>query len=182
MKHFKFRTLARRYATAIFDLAMDEGSVGKVQDELNLFGEAFSKIPMLPSILEDDEIAINTKKLLIDKIASSLSLSKLSVNSIHLLVEKRRIGIFDAVLSYYKDMADAFERIARAEARVADKNLAAIFKDKIEKILSDVLRKKTVCETVVDPSLIGGAVVKVGDISIDASISGRLEKMRQELL
>lgn len=182
MKHFKYGTLARRYATAVFDLAHEDGRVDEVKAEITVFGEALNKVPQLLRALEDKEIQINIKKRVVGDVSSALSLSPLVTNTIKLLVEKGRISIFDAILSSYTGMAEIFERMARAEARIADKILVGAFKDKIEKILSEALKKKTVCETIVDESLIGGAVVKVGDIAIDASIAGRLDRMKEELL
>lgn len=79
-------------------------------------------------------------------------------------------------------MAEEFERMAHVKAQVANPSLVSTIKDRIEKILSDTLKKKVVCETRVDPSLIGGAIVKIGDIVVDASVVGRLERMKEDLL
>lgn len=182
MKYFKFGTLARRYAAAIFDLAQEGGKIDGVGRELALFGKALNTVPPLLRALEDKEVALKTKLRVVSEIAASLSLSPFVVNSIRLLVEKGRLPLFDAVVSSYQGMAEIVQRMARAKAKIADKELVAAFKERIEKMLSDILKKKTVCETTVDPSLIGGAVVRIGDIAIDASVAGRLQRMKEELL
>jgi len=181
-KHFKFGALARRYASAIFDLASEEGRTRPLLEEFQRFNDALQKVPLLCKSLEDKEISNKSKRQIITEIAKVISLSAVSQNAIMLIAQKGRLTLFDSITESYRKMAEELERMARVEVQVANQALVKTVQDGIEKILSDVLKKKIVCDTRVDSSLIGGAIVKIGDVAIDASIAGRLAKMKEELI
>lgn len=180
--HSKFCALARRYASALFDLAREDGRVGEILGELQSFKEAQDKVPSLCKSLEDKEVPHRSKQQIIFEIAKMLRLSPLCQNALLLIIEKNRLELFGSIVESYRKMAEEFERMTHVRAQIANPLLVSTIKDRVEKILSDILKKKVVCETMVDSSLIGGAIVRIGDIVVDASISGRLAKMKEELL
>lgn len=153
-----------------------------VLEELQRFDRALQDVPLLYRSLEDKEVPHKSKRQIILEISKTLSLSPLSQNATMLIVEKGRLELFTSITESYRKMAEDFERMARVTARVANSALVRTVKEDVEKILSGVLKKKVLCETAVDKSLIGGAVVKIGDIAIDASVAGRLARMKEELI
>lgn len=178
----RFGALARRYALALFDLAYEVKRVKEIQEELQRFDETLKKVPTLYIVLEDKEVSFKSKQNVIAEISKTISMSLITQNAIMLIVEKGRLGLFDSIAESYRKMAEEFECLTRVEAWVANPSLVQTVKDRVEKILSDTLKKKVVCDTLVEPLLIGGAIVKIGDIEIDASIAGRLAKMKEELI
>jgi F-type H+-transporting ATPase subunit delta len=181
-KHFRCRSVAERYARAIFELALDAQRVDETLSELNRFDAVFCAVNALPSVLREKELSREKKLAIVREIAKVLSLSPTVNNAICLLIDKGRISIFHEIAVLYKRMAETYEKLARVEASVADASLKVSFKEKIERIMSDELKRKVVCDIRVDPSLIGGATIRIGDVSCDTSISGSLSEMRDKLL
>lgn len=181
-EHFRFRSVAERYARAIFELALEEGRVDETLRELERFDTVFRAVSALPSFLKEKELSREKKLALVREVAKVLSISPAVHNAISLLVDKGRIPLFHEIAVLYKHMAERYEKLTRVEASVADASLTVPFKEKIERIMSEELKRKVVCDVSVDPSLIGGATIRIGDISCDTSISGRLSEMRDKLL
>lgn len=174
--------VAHRYARALFDLAYEGGKTGDFLAELTRFDDASRQEPRLLLVLEDKEVPLKTKRTLILSIASLLSLSPLVCNAISLLADKGRIGLFPDIVYAYRNMEEGFQRLKRVAVRIATASHADLFKERIEHSLSDAFKQRIQCETSVDASIIGGAVIKIGDIVLDASIAGKLARMREELL
>lgn len=80
--HFKFGSLARRYASALFDLAREDGRVDEILEELQRFQEAQDKVPPLCKSLEDKEVPHRSKRQIILEIAKVLNLSPLCQNAL----------------------------------------------------------------------------------------------------
>jgi len=180
--HLHYGIIANRYAKAVFELAHEEGKSKEVLAEFELFEKMLSDMPMLPRALQDEKVALASRLAIISDVSKVLSLSPLVCNTLLLLIQKDRFHLFAKIIASYRTTAEHLERLSHVSARIADANLTAIFQERIEKILFDILKHPVQCDITVDSSLIGGAVVRMGDISLDASVSGRLEKMREELL
>jgi F-type H+-transporting ATPase subunit delta len=86
------------------------------------------------------------------------------------------------VAAIFRGYAARAKKLTRAKAVVADEALSEEVSTRIKKILEDVLKQPAHCDSKVDPSLIGGVVLKIGDIVYDASVSGRMKKLKDALL
>ncbi len=178
----KFSSIGRRYARAIFDLSLEEGKVVQTAAELAGFEEALTSVPSLLKVLQDKEVTRSSKQGVVREVVRSLSLSPLVCNALLLIMEKGRMGVFGTIVRSYGVMAEAYSRTTHVSARVAEGRLAEVVKRKVEEVLAKTLKKEIFCDAEVDPTLFGGAVIRIGDVSLDASIAGRLKKMEEELL
>lgn len=181
-EHFRSRGVSERYAKAIFELALEEGRVDETLSELERFDKVFRAVSELPSVLKEKELSRAKKLTLVREVAKFLSISPSVRNTILLLVEKGRMPLFHEIAVLYEHMAERYEKLTRVEACVADASLTASFKKRIERIMSEELKHKVVCDVSVDPSLLGGATIRIGDVSCDTSVSGRLSEMKDKLL
>jgi F-type H+-transporting ATPase subunit delta len=167
---------ARRYAQAAFELARDRGEVSAWRSELNDVATVLSESQLAP-MLADPKIPLEQKFAALERV---LVVSPLVMNLAKLLVQKGRSLDARAVADAFNRLADDYEGIAHAEVTTAvelpPERVAAI-----ERQLSERFGKKVIAATKVDPSIIGGAIIRVGDRLIDGSIRTRLKLLRREL-
>jgi F-type H+-transporting ATPase subunit delta len=167
---------ARRYAQAAFDLARARGEIDAWRREIRDVAATLSE-PQLARLFGDPKVPLAQKFATLERV---LTVSPLVLNLAKLLVRKGRSGYAPAVAEAFDRIADDFEGIAYAQVTTAialpPDVLAAI-----EQELSDQFGKKIVATARVDPGVIGGAIIRVGDRLIDGSVRTRLKQLRRQL-
>lgn len=172
--------LARKYAKAMFELAMEEDKLVPYGKELRSVKKDFRSAPQLTAYLANPQIQREDKKKLLKRLFKG-ELSDTILNFLYLLVDKRRIELFDAIEDIYRALSNEERGIVVADVTSA-RPLTSSQEDKIQKKLAKVTGKKVDIRTHTDESLIGGLVVRIGDKRIDGSVRGRLEQMTAELM
>ena len=149
-----------------------------VQEQLGELREAVTSVDELRLMLENPEIDSRVKQDVLERIAKGADESV--VNFVKLLAEKGRAAELGEV-------ADEFDALVAAEQRVLDVRLTTAHElsDKeFKKILGSIEKasgRKVQAERDVDPDLIGGLVLQAGSMRLDASVRGRLERLRHDL-
>ena len=168
----------RVYARALFEAADEQGRIDNVREDLAAFVDALDQVPELDALLRNPEIDPRAKA---DTIAAVLrDTDELVRNFILLTIEKNRA-------SELREMHREFERlVAERERRLSVELTTAqeLSDDEAREIVQQIERAsgRTVEATrTVDTSLIGGMVLQAGSMRVDASIRGRLERLRREL-
>lgn len=167
--------IARRYAKALADVLPDE----KLREVLN-------EIKTLNALIDDKAIKyfespvvpLERKKALLEQILEKTELSKELSRLLLLMAQNNRLGIIRAFTSEFERYVDSRLGIVKAEiisATELDNETLSKIKDKIEKLF----RKKVEITVQLDPSLIGGLIVKVADKVLDASIKTQLEMLKR---
>jgi F-type H+-transporting ATPase subunit delta len=105
----------------------------------------------------------------------------LAMNLGFLLVAKNRLGMLDDLITEYGRLMDAHQGRERAEVTTAV-SLEEREKQMIETKLGEALQKEVVVSTRVDPGIVGGMVVRIGDQLIDGSIHARLQSLKRSLI
>jgi ATP synthase, F1 delta subunit len=167
----------KRYAEALVDVAETNNALEKVQEELRLFAESYSTLPEFRSFFRTPEIGNdekrNTLKMLL-KDSSTILLPFLL-----LLIDKGRLVNLPGIYSEYVDLADKRKKVLHLEVRVAaaiDDGQLSRIKEKYKKEYGATDVKANIT---VDPGLLGGIVIQIGDRVIDASIKGRLQGLKE---
>ena len=167
------------YAEALFGAAKDGGRVDTVHGELTQFVEAVDEVPELRELLRNPELDTRAKRQILEDLLGDAD--ELVRNFLRLLVDKHRIGELD-------DIHRELERlVAREEQRLEVELTTAVelAEDELRTILGEIERasgRKIEATTTVDPDLIGGVVLQVGTRRMDASVRGRLERLRRDLV
>lgn len=171
-------TIARPYATAVFRLAKEKNALAEWSEQLGLLAGITSNVEI--SALIDDPKLGSTE---LEKIMLSICEGKLSAeatNLVKLMVENDRLTIMS-------DVAEAFEALkAQDEARL-EALLTAAEKPSDEQVqmlvkqLEARFGKKIEAQVEIDPELIGGIKIVVGDTVIDASVRGQLQELAYTL-
>ncbi len=149
-----------------------------MREQLEDVVRALGDVPELDALLENPEIESHMKADMIDQVLGGAD--ELVRNFMRLLIEKGRAG-------EVREIAEEFETLVAAEQRVLDVELttAQVLSDaEFDRIRTDIEKKsgrKVQASRTVDPDLIGGIVLQAGSMRLDASVRGRLERLRQEL-
>ena len=172
-------TSARRYARAIFELAQEQGEVDAWSKRLQavqavLSGEHARRVLSNPTIPPAQRLEV------VDGLASR-ALGKEGLNLVKLLVASRRVSAIDGIVEEFGRLADEAADRVRATATTAVE-LSAADTRRISKELTERLGKEVVLEVRVDPAIVGGMVLQFGDRVIDASVAGRLQRLRRRLV
>jgi F-type H+-transporting ATPase subunit delta len=171
---------ANRYTQALFALAKEARAVDRVLAELDGLEAALARDAGSREFFESPVVEREMKLQVLDSALRS-RLSELTFNFLILLVRKRRERLLPAIT---RQMHEFEERDAnRATAHVATP--APLVGDDIAALgrrLSAIYGKSITLHPSVDPKLLGGMVVQVGDRYVDASVAGKLEEVRRHLL
>lgn len=171
-------TIARPYAEAVFQLARDNGQLKEWSDMLQTVAMITADEDMQRIIGNTSVSKAQIADLIID-VAGSV-LSERGQNLIRLLAENRRLGVVAEITEQYEILKAEAEKTIEAEV-VAASELGS---DQQAQII-DKLKARLGCEVslkcTVDDSLMGGAIIKAGDLVIDGSVSGHLNKLSVEL-
>lgn len=172
-------SVARRYSVALFGLAKEAGAVAATVKELDAFVAALEKDPELLQFYESPVIDRARKQQML--IAALAGTSELVVNFVILLVRKRRENLLRFIARQMHDLLD--RESGRANAAIETPTALppaelAVLADRLSKVYG----QNIVPQPKVEPALLGGIVVQVGDRYMDASISGKLEELRRHLL
>lgn len=168
---------AIRYAKAILDLAKDQKSAPSINDDMKSIANAVAASRELNDMLHSPVIPVATKKSAL--LAVFTDLNTLSLNLIDTLIENKRIDILGAVAETYNNLFDKEQGIQIAKVTSAVP-LSDELKTMVLAKVKELTGNNAEIINVVDESILGGFVLRVGDLQYDASISNKLNKLKRE--
>ncbi|MDN5292874.1 MAG: F-type H+-transporting ATPase subunit delta [Eubacteriales bacterium] len=172
--------VARRYAQAFFELAQEKNRLDEIHGELNQVWQIFKDNPEFFQFYVHPLNLPQNKKDLIEK-AFAGKVSSETLNFLRLLVDKRREKFLPEIVEVFNELTNEAKNKVEAEL-VAATELRPDVVEEIRKRLAEATGKTVVLRTQVDPALIGGVKVKIGDKVIDGSIATRLQKLKATIL
>jgi F-type H+-transporting ATPase subunit delta len=168
----------RTYANALFEAANEKSRLGPVSDDLRAFVEAAEEIPALRALLENPEVESRDKSDALRAILADAD--ELVRNFVLLLVEKGRVHELDEIYREFEALVAAEEGILDVELTTAVE-LSEEQADRLLEQIQQVSGRRLRARREVDPELIGGFVLRAGSYLADASVRGRLERLRRQL-
>ncbi|HZG17134.1 MAG TPA: F0F1 ATP synthase subunit delta [Candidatus Bathyarchaeia archaeon] len=171
--------VAKRYARALYEVAKERGLIDQIETEVNSVVEAVNGNADLEKLLMHPHIAADAKKELVKDLFQA-HLSEETLNFLYILVENGRESDLATIAYSYIQLANEERGIADAIVTTA-KALSTEEQAQIAEQFGKVLNKKLRIQTVVDPSILGGVVVKIGDRLYDGSIKSKLEHFAHQL-
>jgi F-type H+-transporting ATPase subunit delta len=169
-------SLQGRYASALFDLASEQGVVTAVENDLDTLGEALKGSDDLSALIRNPKISREATAKVIDAVAGVLGLSPLTKNFLGVLAANRRLSVLPEIVRAFATIAAAQRGEVTAEVTSAhplnDDQLAQLAtKLKVRE------GKEVKIKASVDPDILGGLVVRIGSRQIDSSIRTRLNTL-----
>jgi len=171
---------AHRYAKALFGLAQDEHRHREVRAELENLGSLFEGSRELRDALLTPLHPADERKAALRAIGDGASASPLVQNFISYLIDQRRLIDFGAIVEAYGELADGAEGLVTAQV-VSASPLDDRRQDRLRRALTERTGQEVRLEIEVDPTLIGGAIAKVGDLVFDGSLRTQLGQLRNNL-
>lgn len=165
------------YASGIFELAKAEDELERVEEELFAVAQALDGSADLRSALTDPQLPLERKQAIVDDLLEGRA-SSLTVGLIQLVLGQGRSSELPAIARALLEKAAESRDRAVAEVRSA----VALDDETVERLAAALGRatgKKVEVKVIVDETVIGGIVARVGDIVIDGSIAKRVESLRQ---
>ncbi|WP_264535711.1 ATP synthase F1 subunit delta [Flavobacterium sp. N1736] len=169
---------AIRYAKAILDLANSKGVAEVVNNDMKSIASAIETNEELSTFIQNPTTKVEVKQsALLEVFADVNGVTK---GLFHLLFENKRFEILEAIALEYKKLFDINNGVEVATVTTAIAMDAALEAKVLAKIatLSD---KKITIENIVDPSIIGGFILRIGDNQYNASVANRLQVLKREL-
>ena len=170
--------LSKRYAKALFSLGMEDGFFSQYGQQLMEFVNFFQEHEEFRLVISNAVFASNDRRKVLHAVLEKGDFSKMVVNFLDLLLDKERIGGIEHIAGQYEILTDEASNVARAEITSAlplkDEAL-----EQLEISLEKLTSKKIKSEVREDRGLIGGVVVKIGDMVLDGSIRAQLEGLKE---
>jgi F-type H+-transporting ATPase subunit delta len=172
--------VAGRYASALFELAQDQGAVDAVAGDLDRFARLVDESPDLARLLRNPVFTAEEQSRAIDAVLDRAGIGGLAGNFIRLVAAKRRLFALPDMIRGYRDLVAQARGVVRAQVTLAEQPSDRVIDD-IRGALRDVAKAEVDLSVRIDPALIGGLVVKLGSRMIDASVRTKLNSIRFSL-
>lgn len=169
----------RVYATALFEAAREQDRLAPVRDELAQIVEAEAEVPDLRELLRNPQLDPRARAGALEDLLSGGE--ELLRNFLLVLSDKGRTGSLEEIAREFERLNAEHEGIVHAELTTAVELSDEEAQTLLQRIEQASGRKVETTRSV-DPDLIGGIVLQVGSHRLDASVRGRLERLRRELV
>ena len=170
-------TVGRRYARAILDVASETGDYDRWLRDLMALEEALGD-PAVEAFLNNPNLALAAKYRVVEQLLPTMT--RLEGNLVKLLIHRRRLEVLSAIRAELQRLVDERRGLLRASVTTAlplDSSRAS----QVTRRLEEVTGKQVLLQQSVDPSILGGIVIRIGDRVIDGSLASRLQALRQRL-
>ncbi|MGX1318478.1 F-type H+-transporting ATPase subunit delta [Bradyrhizobium sp. USDA 377] len=169
-----------RYATALFELARDQNLVDEVKADLDKFDALLNESADLKRLVRSPVFAADAQSRALSAVLEKAGFAGISANFLKVLTANRRLFAVADVIRAYRVLVAKFKGETTADVTVAealsDKNL-----DALKVALKSVTGKDVALNVKVDPSIIGGLVVKLGSRMVDGSLRTKLNSIKHAM-
>jgi len=169
-----------RYASSLIDLAIEKNILEEVSKDMELVYSGILSSKDLNNLLDSPVVKNELKKSVLSEIFQN-KISKDSLNFILFIVDKNRENLLRDILELFFEMRDQKLGLVRVEVKTSVE-FTDEQKNKLKQRLENILEKKAHINYVIDKSIIGGFIARVGDTVYDASVKHQLELLRKEFL
>lgn len=172
--------VAGRYATALFDLAVEKDALDAISADVASLREAIGGAPDLQAALKNPNFSREAVGSAMAAIAERMGLGVLTRNLLGLMAANRRLDVLPQTLRDFDALAADRRGEVSAEV-VSAQPLSAAQSSALADALQNIAGRKVRVTTAVDPELIGGVTVRMGSTLIDASIRSKLARLQQSM-
>jgi F-type H+-transporting ATPase subunit delta len=173
------KSASRQYATALADIAMAQGADALTQ-QLVGFGALYAESAELRNFLSSPAVAREAKHRVVEKLLARVGGSKIVRNFLFVVVDHQRTHLLPEIIGAVQEEIRQRQGITEAQVSSAVE-LSKTQKAEMEFTLERLTGKRVEAKFSLEPSLLGGAVVRLGDTVYDGSLRGRLNQLRARL-
>lgn len=169
---------AQRYAKALLSLAEDKKVAKEVNEEMSLIGRTIKGNSELRAVLKSPVVKENAKKNSLNEIFKGVNPVTLGLFGI--LAENNRLDLLTLITSRYNELYNAMMGIQVAKVTTAVP-LTPALEAKIQSKVKELTGNKAEIKNTIDASIIGGFILRVGDLQYNASVASQLGTIKREL-
>jgi F-type H+-transporting ATPase subunit delta len=171
---------SKRYSQSLFEAAIDEDKLDLTFEELAGLKRVIEDNQAFFKVLEDPLIIWNEKLKTVNEVFCK-SFDAIICNFLKVLIEKDRINILSEILRDFEELYYDHKRLLKVQVTTAFE-LEEDYKERLIVKLKEVFKQDVVIEVSTDPSIVGGLYIRAKDKIIDATVKGKLDKMKDNLL
>lgn len=172
--------VAKRYGTALFELAIENKQVDDMELEVKAIMNVFMNEPELLEVLNHPQVTIKNKEKIVEDLFDK-NLSNNVLGLINLTIKKGRQNMLIEIFEYFLEKVNEYNNIIKVSVTSIE-SLTDTQKNDIVTKIETITNKTVVLEEIIDDSIIGGLIIRIGDRIIDNSIKGQLQAMSKDLL
>jgi len=175
-----YGSIATRYAKAIFELALEKNFLGKCMEEMEGILSIWKENEDFRNSMKNPTVSQKTRKRIMEGLSRGLALSDITRRFFLLLIEKNRMEFLELIVLIFRDMYNRQKGTIRGQIISAfpmEQKLLSRIKESLEKKLG----KRIILEISIDETLIGGMIIKIGDLIIDGSLKHALKEAQQSI-
>ncbi|MBS4212596.1 MULTISPECIES: F0F1 ATP synthase subunit delta [Neobacillus] len=172
--------VAKRYASALFQIAKEQQILSTVEEELRVVKEVLQYNPDLKAVLKSSKLPIEKKKEIVKNAFTSVN--QYVLNTVLILIERHREGEIVEVVNQFTELTN--DELGIAEAEVTSiRPLSDAEREAISATFAAKIGKKSLrIENIVDSDLLGGVMLRIGNRIYDGSLRGKLSRLERKLL
>ena len=174
-------SLPRRYARALIGIATEENQVGPFGEGLENLTYCFQQAPEMLAALANDSFETSKRLAVMEEVSKKAGLPELLKRFLLLLIQKNRIGLLPEIAREYRRFHDEILGIVRVAVATPRAPEPLLLK-RIEKILSERLKKQVMAQGEAKPEMIGGLILKIDHTIYDGSVRRELERIKETML
>lgn len=168
---------ALRYAKAVLSLATDQKAVEAVNNDMKLISKTIAENKDLSVMLQNPVVRPSVKKTVLNEVFKNTS--TITGNLVTTLITNKRIALLEQVASKYNLLYDTLNGIQIAKVTTAVP-LTDDLKTKVLAKVKELTGKEVEVVNLIDENILGGFILRVGDIQYNASIANKLNKLKRE--
>lgn len=172
--------VSKRYAKALLSLGQEDGNFEQYGRDLQDFSRFCEDHPDVKGVIANPVFPVEERRKILRTLLEKSAYADVVKNFLNLLLDKNRIGAIQQITVHYERLMDELSNIARAEI-VTSRPLKEEAQTSLEKVLGDLTSKTVKIEVKEDESLIGGIVVRIGDLVLDGSVKAQLAGINESL-
>jgi len=169
---------AVRYAKAVLSFSLEQNKEVEVNADMMLIVNTIDENKDLQLLLNSPILKSEIKKSALNEIFAT-KISSLSVGLINLLIDNKRLSILKDVAKKYTVLYDHLKGIEVAKVTTAVPLTEALNKQVLVKV-KEITGKEATVENIINPEIIGGFILRIGDVQYDASVANKLQKLKRQ--
>lgn len=174
------KSASLQYANALADIVLQQGAAEPARKQLAEFAAAYAESAELRNFLASPAVTRQAKHGVIEKLVARLGASKIIRNFLFVVVDNQRAHLLPEIVETFEEVLRQRQGVAEAEVASAVA-LSETQKSTLMRTLERLTGKKIQAKYSLEPGLLGGAVVRIGDTIYDGSLRNRLNRLRVRL-
>jgi len=172
--------VARRYASALADVALERGEAHEVQGELQAWADLLESNPNLQEVFRNPTIALDKKRALLNKLIERTKPRPTTTNFLKVLLQNQRVTEIAEINRRFTEILDQRAGMIAAVVTTA-RPVPANSQDSLRATLTELTQKKVRVDFEQDPELIGGLVTRIGSTVYDGSVRNQLQLIKEKM-